>query len=187
MNRLIRAVVASLPLVCAAQAALADDSKDNKGYQGAEQACGPSVTEGLSSEALAKMTADTRAVALKFFQASPDEQDRMLTPTAYIWSVGIGELDRARYVELHKPRSGQPDHGQPISHQRTTNFVIADGDRAAIDMENYVVFKDFTYDQKYHNLIVVRGGKVCALKIYSDTDMARRLIPDIDKFVKQPK
>jgi uncharacterized protein len=126
----------------------------------------------------------TRAVALKFFKSTPDEQDKLLTPNAYIWSVGIGEIDRARYGELHKPRPGQSDHGKPLSHKQIFNYVTVEGDRAAVDMENYAVFKDFTYDQKYHNLVIVRDGKVCALKIYANVELAKQLMPDIDKYVK---
>jgi hypothetical protein len=150
-----------------------------------EKACGPPVsTEHLSTAQLASMRDATRALALKFFKSSPDEQDKMLTSDAFIWSVGIGELDRSRYSELHKPRVGQPDHGKPLARRQTFNYVTVDANRAAVDMENYVEFKDFTYDQKYHNLVIVRDGKICALKIYADVEQAENLVPDIKSYVK---
>jgi hypothetical protein len=147
--------------------------------------CGPSVTEGLSKDQLAKMTDATRAVALKFFKSNPDEQDKLLTPDARIWSLGIGEIDRSKWVELHNPKAGGSDRGKPLSHKQAINYVTVEGDRAAVDMENYVVFKDFTYDQKYHNLVVVRDGKVCLLKIFANSDMGKKLLPDIEDYARK--
>jgi hypothetical protein len=179
MKRIIGVASLSMTLALMAQAVLADG-----GYKGAEQACGASVTEGLSAAQRAKMTEETRAIALKFFKSNTDEEVKMLTADAYIWSAGMGEIDRSRWGEIHKPRpGGQSDHGKPLSHKQTINYVTADGDRAAIDYENYVVFKDFIYDQKYHNLVVVRDGKVCALKLYNDMDQANRLIKDLNNYV----
>jgi ketosteroid isomerase-like protein len=188
MNRLIRVASASMALAWCSQSApaadAASDATESPAVSPTDKACGPSVTAGLSTAQLLKMNEATRAVALKFFKSTPDEQDKLLTPNAYIWSVGIGEIDRTRYGELHKPRPGRPDHGKPSARKQTFNYVTVDGDRAAVDMENYAVFKDFTYDQKYHNLVIVRDGKVCALKIYSDVEQAKQLVPDITNYVK---
>lgn len=78
-----------------------------------------------------------------------------------------------------------PDRGKPLSHRQTINFVTVEGDRAAVDMENYVVFKDFIYDQKYHNLVIVRDGKVCTLKIFASSDLGKKLLPDIEEYSKK--
>jgi hypothetical protein len=181
MNRFIRVVSLSTTLALTTQAVIAAETASKPSAKG----CGPSVTEGLSAAQLAKMTEATRAVALKFFKSGPEEQDKLLTPDAYVWSVGIGEIDRSKWNELHQPKPGGPDHGKPLSHKQTINYVTVEADRAAIDMENYVQFKDFTYDQKYHNLVIVRDGKVCELKIYANVDLGKKLVPDINNYVQK--
>jgi hypothetical protein len=180
------ALLSAALVLCIHSAAAADAVGSGEALAAAtEKACGaPLVAADFTPAQLSSMRDATRAIALKFFKSTPDEQDKMLAPNAFIWSVGIGEIDRGRYGELHKPRPGQPDHGKPIAHRQTFNYVTVDANRAAVDMENYVQFKDFTYDQKYHNLVIVRDGKVCALKIYADIEQAKNLVPDITNYVK---
>jgi hypothetical protein len=180
------ALVSAALVLCVDSAVAADVGSSGEALAAAtEKACGaPLVAADFTPAQLSSMRDTTRAIALKFFKSTPDEQDKMLAPNAFIWSVGIGEIDRSRYGELHKPRPGQPDHGKPIARKQTFNYVTVDANRAAVDMENYVQFKDFTYDQKYHNLVIVRDGRVCALKIYADVEQARNLMPDITNYVK---
>jgi hypothetical protein len=187
MKRRFHIALLSAALALGVHSAMAADAGSSGEVLAAatEKACGaPPVAADFTPAQLASMRDTTRAIALKFFKSTPDEQDKMLAPNAFIWSVGIGEIDRARYSELHKARPGQPDHGKPIAHKQTFNYVTVDANRAAVDMENYVQFKDFTYDQKYHNLVIVRDGKICALKIYADVEQAKNLVPDITNYVK---
>jgi hypothetical protein len=184
-----RVHIALLPAalaLCIHSAAAADAGSSAEDLAAAtEKACGaPLVAADFTPAQLTSMRDTTRSIAMKFFKSTPDDQDKMLAPNAFIWSVGIGEIDRGRYSELHKARPGQPDHGKPITRKQTFNYVTVDGNRAAVDMENYAEFKDFTYDQKYHNLVIVRDGKICALKIYADVEQAKKLVPDITNYVK---
>ena len=180
------ALLSAALVLCVQSATAADAGSSGEDLAAAtEKACGaPLVAADFTPAQLTSMRDSTRAIALKFFKSTPDDQDKMLAPSAFIWSVGIGEIDRGRYSELHKARPGQPDHGKPIAHRQTFNYVTVEANRAAVDMENYVEFKDFTYDQKYHNLVIVRDGKICALKIYADVEQAKILVPDINNYVK---
>jgi hypothetical protein len=187
MNRRFHIALLSAALALCGHSAMAADAGSSGDALAAatEKACGaPLVATDFTPAQLTSIRDTTRAIALKFFKSTPDDQDKMLASNAFIWSVGIGEIDRSRYSELHKARPGQPDHGKPIARRQTFNYVTVDGNRAAVDMENYVEFKDFTYDQKYHNLVIVRDGKVCALKIYADVEQAKTLVPDITNYVK---
>lgn len=180
MNRFIEVVGLSLTLAFVAQLSNAADKIPN----GVGNGCEPRVTDGLDHEQMAKMEQKTRAVALKFFKSAPETQDEMLTQDARIWSLGIGEIDRSKWIELHHPKGNGPDRGRPEAYEQTINHVTVEGDRAAVDMENYVTFKDFTYDQKYHNLVVVRDGKVCLLKIFASSELGEKLLPDIHEYAK---
>ena len=185
-RRFHMALLSAALVLCVQSATAADAGSSGEDLAAAtEKACGaPLVAADFTPAQLTSMRDSTRAIALKFFKSTPDDQDKMLAPSAFIWSVGIGEIDRGRYSELHKARPGQPDHGKPIAHRQTFNYVTVEANRAAVDMENYVEFKDFTYDQKYHNLVIVRDGKICALKIYADVEQAKILVPDINNYVK---
>jgi ketosteroid isomerase-like protein len=187
MKRRFHIALLSAALAFCDHSATAADAGSSGGDLAAatEKACGaPRVAADLTPAQLTSMRDTTRAIALKFFKSTADDQDKMLAPNAFIWSVGIGEIDRGRYSELHRARPGQPDRGKPIARKQTFNYVTVDGNRAAVDMENYVEFKDFIYDQKYHNLVIVRDGKICALKIYADVEQAKKLVPDISSYVK---
>lgn len=147
----------------------------------AGKGCKPSPA--LTGAALEKAEAETRRVALAFANGSVDEQDRLLAPNTLFWALGVGYLDRAQYIAMHQPKSG-PVKGKPTSARMTINHVLVDGDKADIDMEKYIVWPEFTYDQKYNILFQVQGGEICLLKIFSNSEMAKALLPDIEKSVQ---
>jgi hypothetical protein len=145
--------------------------------------CGPALVISNPAER-AKVEAQTRAVALAFVKGSVEEQDKLLAPNALFWALGFGYLDRSQYVALHKPKSGVV-RGAPTSHKQTIYHVVVDGDVADIDMENYVVWPDFTYNQQYNNLFQVRDGKICLAKLFSNPDMAKAMLPDVKNYIKK--
>jgi hypothetical protein len=146
--------------------------------------CGPEIAAPATAAARAQMEANTKKIALAFVSGTVEAQDKLLAPNALFWALGIGYLDRSQYVALHSPKTG-PSRGAPTGHKQTINHVIVQNDLATVDMENLVSWPDFTYDQKYNTLIQVRGDKICLLKIFSDSSMAKKMLPDIDKSVSK--
>ena len=122
----------------------------------------------------AKMTESTREIALALFNSIADieAQDALLAPDAKLWVVGTGELDRSKFVEVHKPYLDRP---APISSRPTLHGLVVEGERAAIEMEWEVSWPDLTYHQYYHHVLIVRDGKICSMRMYSDRDEGRKL------------
>jgi hypothetical protein len=148
-----------------------------------ERACGPSVTRGRSPEEIAKITAETRKVAIAVSK-SGNEKD-FLAPNAIWWSSGLGYIDPKVFFS---GRTTVPStRGKPTSYKNSVDGITVEGDRAAIEMSHYVVWPDFTYDQHYHNLIIVRNGKVCLLKMFLDSTMSKQLMPGLTGLKDVPK
>jgi hypothetical protein len=178
-----KATIAGLCLAVAAALAGPVMAADASAPAGA--GCGPDIAQSANPEVRAKVEANTRKLALGFAQGTVEEQDALLAPNALFWALGIGYLDRSQYVALHRPGKG-PTTTKPISAKQTLNHVVVQNDLASVDIEKYVVWPTFTYDQKYNILFQVRGDKICLLKIYSDSSMAKKMLPDIDKSVTKP-
>ena len=55
----------------------------------------------------------------------------------------------------------------------TVKSAIAEGDKVALEVESYgELTNGRIYDQRYHFLIEFRGGKICAVREYLDTQHA---------------
>ena len=55
----------------------------------------------------------------------------------------------------------------------TVKSAIAEGDKVALEVESHGELKNGNvYDQRYHFLIAFRGGKICAVREYLDTQHA---------------
>ena len=55
----------------------------------------------------------------------------------------------------------------------TVKSAIAEGDKVALEVESHGELKNGQiYDQRYHFLIEFRGGKICAVREYLDTQHA---------------
>jgi hypothetical protein len=175
-----RATVAGAFLAIAALAGPAMAQSDAPAGLG----CGPAMAVPSDPVARAKLEAETRRVALAFVQSGVEAQDKMITPGALFWALGLGYMDRSKYIELHTLKGGSA-RGMPTSHKQTINHVIVQGDLADIDMENLVVWPDFTYNQKYNNLFQVRNGKICLLKLYADAEMAKHIMPKLESSVQK--
>jgi hypothetical protein len=146
-----------------------------------ERVCGPSITKGRSPEEIAKITEETRRVAIAVSK-SGNEKD-YLAPNAIWWSSGLGYIDPKEFFAHPMPMT----RGKPTAYKNSVEGITVEGDRAAIEMSHYVVWPDFTYDQHYHNLIIVRNGKVCLLKMFLDSNMSKQLMPGLKGLKDVPK
>jgi hypothetical protein len=146
-----------------------------------ERVCGPSVTKGRTPEQIAEITEQTRKVAIAVSKSS-NEKD-WLAPNAIWWSSGLGYIDPKEFFS-HPPAMAR---GKPTAYKSSVEGITVEGDRAAIEMSHYVSWPDFTYDQHYHNLIIVRNGKVCLLKMFLDSSMSKQLMPGLKGLRDVPK
>jgi ketosteroid isomerase-like protein len=176
-----KAVITGVCIVLtgAAGAALAQSADAPPGL-----GCGPNKGDGKTPAERAAIEAVTRKVAEGFVHGTVQDQDRLLAPNAIFWALGLGYLDRSKYVEIHHPKAGPlQDTPKPLSHKMTYNSVVVEGEYAVVDMENKMVFPNFTYDQYYSTHVQVQDGKICNLKEFTDSSMAKGLFPNINSYI----
>ena len=69
--------------------------------------------------------------------------------------------------------------GFPEGMKLTPTGWTADGDRVALEMESYAVKANGTvYNNFYHFLVIVCGGKITAIREYLDTLHVKRVFID---------
>jgi hypothetical protein len=164
--------------------ALAGPSMAQSADSPAGLGCGPNRGEGKTPAERAEIEAVTRRVAEEFVHGTVQDQDRLLAPKAIFWALGLGYLDRSKYVEIHNPKMGPiKDRPKPVSHKMTFNSVVVEGEYAVVDMENKLVLPDFTYDQYYSTHFQVQNGQICNLKMFDDANMAARFLPEVKNYV----
>jgi uncharacterized protein len=146
-----------------------------------ERVCGPSITKGRSPEEIAQIEEETRKVAIAVSKSGNEKE--YLAPNAIWWSSGIGYIDPKEFFAHPMPMT----RGKPTAYKNSVEGITVEGDRAAIEMSHYVVWPEFTYDQHYHNLIIVRNGKVCLLKMFLDSNMSKQLMPGLKGLKDVPK
>lgn len=125
-----------------------------------------------------------KQIAAEFIAAlSSGDAQRILdlyTNDATIWTSGSlpfsGTHPREAVVALCEGLLGAFPEGLTFE----VGAMTAEGDRVAIEAEGHGRHASGrTYDQKYHFLVVIRGGKVAHMKEYFDTEHAREvLVPE---------
>ena len=126
------------------------------------------TTETISDEGLSSSTeAETRRVALALFDAMEDiaAMDALISPDATIWTLGAGYLNRNDFYPIHAPYIARPE---PTSRRTKLHGLMVEGERAAIEMEWEISWPDVTYHQFYHHVLIVRDGKIQAMRLYQD-------------------
>jgi len=80
-----------------------------------------------------------------------------------------GIYDKRRLEKLFKAMLSQLKSGLKM----TVKGMIAEGDRIALEAESYGELQNGrVYNQHYHFLIEFRGGRICAVREYLDTQHA---------------
>jgi ketosteroid isomerase-like protein len=122
----------------------------------------------MANDSKQTQTEQTRAVALKLFEVMEDipALDALIAPDADLWAVGAGDLVRSRFVEMHANYMNRPE---PLSRRTKLLGLVAEGDRASIEMEWELVWPDFSFLQNYHHVLTVRDGKIVAMRMYQYT------------------
>lgn len=100
----------------------------------------------------------------------PDKVLEYVHPDIDWWVPGdtalSGHRDRAALVRMVEGLPGFADGGMPF---RPTGFII-EGDRAAVEAESCVTFRDGReYRNQYHLLVEFRDGLIWKVKQYFDT------------------
>ena len=84
-----------------------------------------------------------------------------------------GTYDKTRLEKLFKAMLGQLKGGLKMTLKGPG---VAEGDKLALEAESLGHLKNGrTYNQHYHFFIEFRGGKVCAVREYLDTQHAHKV------------
>jgi len=118
-------------------------------------------------------TAANKASALNFFDAIVEGDavalDSLLHPQARWWVQGWGDLSRSAFLD---------SLGQTIRRARTRVFTVltltAEDDRVAVEAKSSFEFPEGTYQNTYHFLFRISGGRIVEGKEYLDTMVAAR-------------
>ena len=122
-------------------------------------------------------TDESKRVATEFF-ARIDRNDvagalGLLSDDATYWIAGdkavipsAGEHDKAGMSKLFHLMGKGLENGLRMK----VTGITAEGDRVAVEAESLGPLKNGrTYRQKYHVLLVVRGGRIASVREYLDT------------------
>ncbi len=124
-----------------------------------------------------------KVIVRKFFDAfvsgRNDEMSAFLTDDATWWANGKGPsggtLDKAAWFEQTKRLFSQAK--SPLKFEFVS--VTAEDDRVSVEGKSRVEFekKGVIYENEYHFMIKVRGGKICSVREYMDTEYVARVLP----------
>ena len=99
-----------------------------------------------------------------------------------VWGGGRYSTDESGPIERMKavmvdPMPAFVDGGIAF----TVHALTAEGDRVAAEVESYApVTNGKVYNNHYHMLFEIRGGKIAVVKEYADTAHAREVFADMN-------
>ncbi|WP_404476517.1 nuclear transport factor 2 family protein [Novosphingobium sp. BL-52-GroH] len=109
-----------------------------------------------------------KAVARSYMRAVEEGDiatiEALQHPECTWWILGHGDMSREQFIAGVE--------GGLLTAQRRTAEVVgitAEGDRVAIEVRGEMVFPDRVYRNEYHNLLIVRDGRIVSGKEYMDT------------------
>jgi ketosteroid isomerase-like protein len=77
-----------------------------------------------------------------------------------------GPHSKAQMARMFQTMSGELKDGLKF----TVRGVIAEGEQVAIELESYGELRNGrVYSNQYHTLMTIRGGKICEVREYLDT------------------
>jgi ketosteroid isomerase-like protein len=124
---------------------------------------------------------EKKRVAVEFLQLMGDGRRReraleMMTDDAAWWIPGVGTLSKTQLAEGFA-RSDKLFKG---TIGVTILGVTAEGDRVAVESEGDAeVINGKRYNNRYHSLLVFRGGKICEVREYCDTKYVADTLGDL--------
>jgi len=85
-------------------------------------------------------------------------------PDCRWWILGHGDMSRADFIASVKG-------GLLTARKRTAEIIgmTAEGDRVAVEVRGEMVFPYRIYRNEYHNLLIIRDGRIVSGKEYMDT------------------
>ena len=79
---------------------------------------------------------------------------------------GAGQFTKAQVTGLFRRMAEQ----FPKGLQMTIKSMIAEGERVAVELEGYgELLNGRVYNNEYHMLLTIRGGRITAMREYHDT------------------
>jgi hypothetical protein len=129
---------------------------------------------------------DNKKVVLSFFEnfsaGKAETALALMADNATWWVAGkpdkfalAGTKTKAQFAELLKGIGAAMPKGLRV----TPKGITAEGDRVAVEAESYgETAKGKVYNNLYHFLVEVRGGKIQAVREYLDTMHAKEVLVD---------
>jgi hypothetical protein len=129
-------------------------------------------------------TEENKQVALSFFEnlsnGDLDGALDLIDENVTWWLAGkpdqfeiAGTKNKAQFAEMLRTI----ETGMPNGIRLTITGVTAEGDRVAVEMDaNGVSATGKQYQNQYHDLLEIRGGKIVAGREYLDTAHAAEVI-----------
>jgi uncharacterized protein len=124
-----------------------------------------------------------KATALEFYKRFSDSDIEgvmaTMTDDATFWIAGkarantpSGTLTKPQIKAVFLGMLGRLKSGLKM----TVHNIVAEGDRVALEVVSYGELKDGNiYDQEYHAVMQIRGGKIASIREYLDTQHVREV------------
>jgi ketosteroid isomerase-like protein len=118
--------------------------------------------------------AQTRAVAVDFLKpGGPHSLSRALTAENFRWWVngrGYGDMFDFFAKLLPLMKGGEA----PVSASKAIVGVTVEGERAAVRIATDVVYPTYDYNNRFHHVVLVRGGKVIEFREHTDRSASEK-------------
>lgn len=120
-------------------------------------------------------TAENKALVTRFWETFSagryDDAVAMLSDDATWWVAGSTDLSgtysKSEFAALLGQVTGSAPHGIRV----TPKLLTAEDERVSVEAESYAeISNGKTYRNIYHFMMIVREGKICAVREYLDTE-----------------
>lgn len=124
---------------------------------------------------------ENKKVVVSFFENFSEDTARNMMADNATWTVMgkpehfalAGTKSKADFVEMLKGIGAAMPKGLRI----TIKSVVAEGDRVAVEAESYgELVTGKVYNNQYHFLVELQGGRIQAVREYCDTSHARDVL-----------
>lgn len=120
-------------------------------------------------------TAENKALVTRFWETFSagryDDAVAMLSDDATWWVAGNTDLSGTYSKSEFAALLGQVTGSAPDGIRVTPKLLTAEDDRVSVEAESYAeISNGKTYRNIYHFMMIVREGKICAVREYLDTE-----------------
>jgi uncharacterized protein len=126
-------------------------------------------------------TEENKRIAVEFWEAfgrqDVDKMSKLLAEDANLWTPGTGTYGKQYLLENVGPFIS---NNFPKGLKVTVDHCVAEGDYVAAEGHSYGETRTGKiYQNKYHWLFEIRGGKIWAFKEYLDTLHVKEVLSNV--------